>query len=402
MRKIKSSVTRMNLFPSVHKIALGTTLIALCLSAPTPNALAQTKPMKTSIFLDAGSMGGDAPIDDLALIDADELLRARGGPIRLTLQAQKAPLSEILAQVSEQSGLPFRFSEYDQTLPRLRVSPAIADVPFWRAMRELLTPVETRFSRVYSPDGLFVDSGLPLLPGRAIEAGPLLLVAERTENQSSLALDPKIVTNLARESRLTLVVNVGFEPRLLAEPGMTHCRILEARDDTGAALSLITGEDASDVSVTTSNWSSTQLRLPFRGLSSNAHQLSVVRGVISVPVWSGAETWEINDLASLPLEKTFGSQVFRLEKVGKERDGGHTEAVVVVGGGKAPFDFGYSEVSLYDEAGRELSSSGQSGAKNGGESRFLFNGTPKTAIMRVRHSLRRIEVPWEMRDLPLP
>ncbi len=367
-------------------------------------ALAQAQLPVSSPYLNGGSMGGHVPIDNLALVDASELLRARGGPIRLTVRAQNATMSEVLTQVSQQSGLPFRIAQYDDIMSRVRVSPAIKDATFWSGMRELLRPVEGGFYRVSSPDGLAVNSGASLLPGRLLEAGPLLLAAERIENQSSLSLDPEVSANPAREARLTLVLNVAFEPRLLAEPGMTHCRVTEARDDTGAALSLVTDEDETDIGTTVSSWNATQLKIPFRGLGSNARQLSVVRGVISVPVWSDTEEWRVEDFQALPQEKIIGGQTFRLEKVGKEKDKDRTEAVITLPG-RTQIDSGTTEMSMFDESGRELSSAERG---NGQDSegtrtqRFYFNGTPKTAIVRVRSSMQRIEVPWELRDLPLP
>ena len=349
-------------------------------------------------------MSGHVPIDNLALVDASELLRARGGPIRLTVRAQNATMSEVLTQVSQQSGLPFRIAQYDDIMSRVRLSPDVKDATFWRGIRELLGPVAGGFYRVYSPDGLVVNSGASLLPGRLLEAGPLLLSAERIENQSSLSLDPKVSADLAREAKLTLVLNVAFEPRLLAEPGMTHCRITEARDNTGAALSLVTGEDQTDIGTTTFSWNATQLKISFRGLRPNARQLSVVRGVISVPVWGAAEEWRVEDFQALPQEKTIGGQKFRLEKVGKEKDSDRIEAVVTLPG-RTQVGGGTTEMSMFDESGRELSSAGRGGGQNSEGTRtqrFYFNGTPKTAIVRVRSSMQRIEVPWELRDLPLP
>ena len=372
-------------------------------------AFAQTQLPAPSPLLDGGSMMGDAPIDDLALIDVNELLKTRGGPTQLTIQAQQVLLSELLPQISEQTGLPFR-AQNDVILNRVRLSPDIKGASFWRAMRELLTPIEGHLQRAFSPDGLFITVGAPPLPGRTSEVGPLFLAAERIENQSSLLLDPKTAANQARESKLTLTLNVGFDPRLLAEPGMTHCRILEARDDTGAPLSLATANEAPDVGGQASNWNTTQIRLPLSGLAPNARKLSVVRGIISVPVWSGSDTWEVSDLQNLPQEKIIGERTFRLEKVGKEKDNDRSEAVITIPArpkaqGGASIGDVTTAMSLFDQAGRELFSNGQGGGRDSEGTRtqrFYFTGEPKTLLLRVSHSLRRIEVPWEMRDLPLP
>ena len=384
------------------------------LCAIAASASAQTLPLQIlppAVLLENqvfGALEKPPDLQTLPSIKAGELLKARGGPLRVTLRARNALLPQVLEQVSQQTGYPMTLNRRDVALTKVGVSVDLRAVSFWRAMHEILAPIPARFDAAGDANALFVAPGRPLFAGRSVESGPLTLSVPYIGRTTGLRFDS---AQSVRQTTLDLSLEVGFDPRLLAESGQAHCRIVEARDDTGAKLRLAQSNEVSALYLARNN---ALFRLPLQGLGAKSRKLSLLRGVISFAVWSGFDQTMIP--LDAPQKVTVGPQtltLLRAANAGKNQYGREEWRVNIYNQGNTPFYSAPYTIALIDAQGAELFQVGMGGSPqissikqgkgSGAFYSFETNGSePRTVAVRVRHSLRRVEVPWEMRDLPLP
>lgn len=195
---------------------------------------------------------------------------------KVTLDAKKMPLAEVLDSIEKQTGnrlIDYREEFGQESLP-IEITLAVTDEPFWQAVDKLL---DATGLAVY---GFAEESGLALVArpsnaapraGKAIYAGPFRIEATRVTAQRDF--------RQPENEGLSVNLEVAWEPRL--QPIVLSQPLVEvfATDSNSQAIPAPHPDQSFDVEVQTGS-RSTDLTLPFKLPSRTVPEIALLRGTL--------------------------------------------------------------------------------------------------------------------------
>ena len=211
----------------------------------------------------------------------------------ITLNAADRPVSEILAELSRQSGNRFKdlrgLAEQQAGNPRLTV--AFNKTPFGAARS---MPLDQAHLTVYHYDGiksLAIDpageNATPRVSPRASYAGPLRM--EATRLMASRDLDSR------RPGSLKLTMQIAWEPRLRPILLQIPLRDIKATDDRGEPI-IVENPDGQLEGASLTAGTATEVEIPLVNPPRSARSIASIKGTVRALLPARIETFEFSGL----------------------------------------------------------------------------------------------------------
>jgi hypothetical protein len=213
-------------------------------------------------------------------------------PTRVTLRAVDRPLSEILADISAQTGNKFKDfrPQMGQTADNPTLSIVFSKTPFWQAVDTTFAKANLAPYPFAGKDEMGYKSREPnTLPtgGRISYAGPLRLEATTLTAERSLAV--------AGAGSLKLDIQVAWEPRLRPITLKIPLADIRATDDRGNLIAVENPESESEQTVGQGN-AAVDFQLPLVNPPRTARAIGSIKGNLKVLLPGKVETFEFTNL----------------------------------------------------------------------------------------------------------
>jgi len=341
-----------------------------------------------------------APIPIITPAQAERLI---GAP-RITLQAQDTPLQEVLDQINQQSGLALQFDmRYWPVDPKRLISFEVRDVPLWDAVLALEN--QSRGQVVLIENGVALHGarrgggGAPqsiLNPLYSLYPGNIGYSV-----QSSLTYATGEITNWQDFALYGMLV---VDPRL-RYISVANAHIAQIVDDKGGSLM----PEVKAFEGTAAMGNALFFKLNLQRRAKMGSRIASLKGVISTLIATKTETWEITDARnaagqSKTVHTNLGDVTYSLADVTRlSQTLRFTFAVsdprlAGIRGQSAPI---FSNASgVYNAAGKAI--------KLGDGSMSMDfdlkhpDGVPDKFVLTLPVEIKNLEIPFELKDLPLP
>jgi hypothetical protein len=238
------------------------------------------------------SPSGPAQADALESIRAPLQLQLAEQSIQasnVTLNAADQPLSEILAELSRQSGnklKDLRASMGQETANR-RLTLAIEKSSFWQALDQTLDRAHLTVYHYAGSDALGIvaagENAAPRVSSRTGYAGPLRLEAMRLTSQRDL--------RLRQPGWLKLTMQIAWEPRLRPIALQLPMGQIHATDDRGEPIAVENPEGQLEQGGT-STGTAVEMEVPLADPPRAARAIASIKGTIRALLPSRIETFE--------------------------------------------------------------------------------------------------------------
>lgn len=342
--------------------------------------------------------------------------QAQFGPSLITLKLTDAPAKEAFEQLFQQAGAELRV-EPEGYLDREEIGKVTIDVekrPFWEVLGEL----SRQTSMDLQPGG---NTGLVLRPGSArpadqpvVYAGPMMIRAESATRTSMIQFGQGGAVN-----KSFTVQFVGLlEPKLGGgSPNAAGVKIEAMLDAEGKPVE--NNPQASNVWGGVGGQVSFNIRLPAE--KDLGGKLSLLRGVLSVPVTTKYETLEIDKLEGIDnTTHQLGPLRIEIKSLAKEGDRMHKLTIAIHRDGATDELWRqvthqlFGQIRLLDANDNEFNAGGWGSSGDGTklEGNITFSrvnrrggaepGEPAKLRWRVGVEGRTIDVPFEFKDLAMP
>lgn len=344
---------------------------------------------------------------DYPVLPAAQAMRERGGPVLISLKANGEPLEKVVASLSEQTGMPISWAPGSQAAAKMAVTVDLKEVPFWVGLQQILGPVGGGIDLAFWPSQLRVVQDASLFPlSTTVSAGSVAGGVDAKRLPAVPKSKAAAGANDRPPAEVALKVRVAFDPSLLAQPAVSRWTFRGGEDDAGNKLKLASYRGQTD----NLHWNRIDHSFGLASFSVAAKSIKFIRGSVRTLAWGGYEEWMIEDVTTMkPQEKVLGGVTYRVETLKKE---GNIYAVYASAKESHP---DYSSVNpvnvprmaLINKEGKQISDLGSPDHKNFRDehkfrARFeVTQGEPARFIWRIPYSPRQVEVPFEVRDVPL-
>ena len=387
--------------------------------------------------------GPALPIEPLKL---EDWLASRGGMTTLKLQMDGAKAAAIAAEVQRQSGIPIAAMSGMEQEPGLAFSVEATGQPFWEAISQW-----NRGQRKLhlganwageNGDALFVLNLSTAMPeGRGLPLGPLYLVASSVSvsnsSERSVAINAVGVAQRAptvqAQNNLRLQSSLFIDPKLAGDIAGVIAEVERVADDQGRVIAMQPHFGTPTGTMRPRGNEPIDLTFITEAPRQGARRLSLLRGVMRLAVVTKREKWEIDPRIMGPQEKKFqgdGGEVmlrFNRLRVGENHSTAYFRIERRAGrrgfalrGNTATFELGgfndtLAAMRAFNAEGRSMPASG--GGGNGGldggidiEASFPANqnnldpeeNTLTRIVIDLPLEWREVQIPFEIKDLPLP
>ncbi|HEX8551322.1 MAG TPA: hypothetical protein VF681_07170 [Abditibacteriaceae bacterium] len=369
---------------------------------------------------------GMAPaLPPVRMATPEEVEEAIGGSTRVTLVLDNVDSKTAFAQFAKASNTSIKVNG---DIPQQTVSMEFENTPFWVAFDRLLTQTKTRmsitphgnsFTVFASPAaGRFgVDDASAKYP--TIQSGPFEVRARAVTRTLRATLDANTDTKLG-DNAASVEIGVRLDPKLERSFSVPMLRVQAAEDDAGK--SILTGNR--------------QLRLPAAffnnpslvadlNLQPNSKRIAFVRGTYETTLILKREAWEIAaPLETKDITRRVGNYELSFDGLTKAGDEyvmryRSTRAQANIDRNDNTQDFAIGNgIVLEDAAGRRYQQTNFSidNKENTATGTISFKATtgpvlvegpgpvgePAKLTWTLPSDTRRVSVPWEFKDLPLP
>ncbi len=357
-------------------------------------------------------------------ISLEEANKVLGGPTLITLHLKDATPQNIVKEFARVSGVAVRM--YYGGLERAKtLSIDLENQPFWSAMRELCTLLGA------TPQPFSGDSTIVLQPGAAGWAGGAMLtlsplVSLRLSQIShthtfKLSNEGEGIKAVSDEHSLPIVGMFLFDPKVRPLSNPMQVTITGAVDEKGVAITSEPAHAYSQMPLMSS------LQIPLKWRADMGKKLVRLRGNLKCIVMSKREVWEIPDvLNAKETSKTVrgpdGDEIYTF--LGVQKTGNQYQVRVKIERPQALIhpnqqpdaqQFLYARrdvgrlMKLQDANGRNLGWQGGGGGDDAIVTHFAElqdagekSEAPQKLILEIPLEFRELEVPFELKDLPLP
>lgn len=329
----------------------------------------------------------------------------------VTLDGSQRSLADVLDELTRQTGnrvIDYR-KTFRQPVEELRMAPACRETPFWKALDQLLDHADLDAYAYGEPRTIGVikrAAGQMPRSGRAAYRGPFRFEAISVATQRSLR-EPS-------RQGLTLSLETAWEPRLTVISLKHPAAGLEVRDEDGRALTVASpaatweatirrGAVAAEIAV--------PLELPARAV----RKIASFRGAVQVVLAGPVESFRFEGLRSLRNEsRRLGSATVVLEEV--RRSGAAWEVRMLLRFDEAADALeshrGWvfqNEAWLETPDGKRIASEAMEPTRQtqnelGLSYRFALDAPPSQMafVYRAPTAIVPLELPYELKDIPLP
>ncbi len=343
-------------------------------------------------------------------LDSADLEALLGGPTRINLHLRNATPQEVIDKIAQQAGLksssnyPTQRSENNQP-----VSLNIDQLPFCEAvglacqkLRRTMFPTPEGAFTLYAQDASYGS-------GRYAPVGNMVgIIINRTARSHS----QRMADNETPKHQASYSVSgaVFLDPKVRLLHRYVSIRLTQADDEKGNDLR------GSDVSRSFAYMqSANNLRWDFRYSPNMGHRLETVRGWVRFPVVLQSVPWEISDFKKPEQEKIVRAPdavlTFRLEEVEQNQREMKFHFLVKSSVGKVAAieawresPDGYDYFQLLNEKGEKITGPRMDLDKDKMLLTYYYpsNQTPTKLVMQLPTDVRTVEIPFKIKDLPLP
>lgn len=411
-------------------------------------------PASPAVIPPAGATPPAAPpVPDLTL---DEMEKVFGKPTRISANFQNKQLSQVLDELGKQAGVRIMGANL-KIDANAAVNFQANDMPFWSALQEVLMPTKLRVSPYsYSPDSL--QSDIRLMAAReggenadAVKTVALptlqqihpyvaLAFSGATRNQTrTISYGGMLPSNSYSPDRVSLSSVVLVDPRLKNTTINSQMQLDAVIDEQGNAATI----ERWDAYYNSFNENNENLvRTGTISLPASLYKakqptkINSLKGRLILDIQTSREFWEVpNALTVKDVAKTFKTDKgdLTLKITGVTGQDGRYQLHFE---GKNPTEpanrvremgqrFSYNvqnwtkRIDLVDANGINYSNAGGGSSSSNGEFRIDASfvavkrfgpdgeegnlpGVPTKIVIEVPTQTRRLEIPFEIKDLPLP
>jgi hypothetical protein len=249
----------------------------------------------------------------------NELARRSTKATTITLHAAGKPLSEVLAEITRQSG-----SKLDDMRRQMGQEPTDAKItvdfdkaPFWEALDKTLDQANlTVYHFDPKNDTLgIVARGPKDLPrfGRACYTGPLRIDATRLSGERDLRA-------AGDTSALKLAVEIAWEPRMRPIILQQSLGEVHATDERGQAIRIDGAEGQLERPIDPAG-TATEFLIPMVGPPRTTERIASLKGKLKATLPGKVESFEFTDLKNAkPIENRKAGATVTLDQVRKNND----------------------------------------------------------------------------------
>lgn len=336
-------------------------------------------------------------------------------PTRVTLHLNKVPVSTAFKELSAQSKYILE-AKLDGATPEPQVTLDLVDQPYWTVLREICrqtgmgNPRSDRIKLSLSPDPTFASRP-------AADLGPFLITTSRVQQIEAMKFGGAVAADTKPIRQLSLQLVTYVDP---AVPLFRYCatpEIIEAVDEKGHSLAPPPPADFDPSrTIDSLSWLS---ELPLAVLPDAGQKLHL-RAILHTRIFTGIETWEINDPTNAAgVTRTFANDAkLTMQSLSSPRDNEYRLRLTVQANKKTfpyfqPFVLtGY--LRLLDSQGRQWSPSYTSNPidtkTDPPEATITFPagssqkpvGPPAKLILQVPAAIKDLAIPFELKEVPLP
>ena len=332
---------------------------------------------------------------------------------RLSLDLQGKPLAEILTAIHAATGnqlIDYR-EQFGQQASDVPLSLSADDAEFWPTLDRLLDDANLSPYPYSGAEGLgIVERAAEELrrSGRATYAGPFRLEATSVQAQRGL--------RVPEESRLQVIVEAAWEPRLAPIVLSLDAASLKVTADDGRAVPLGTEQTVIDVEIQPGSYAS-ELTLPLQLPAREATLLASVAGELTALVPGKVAEFKFDKLADADkVERQIGGVTVTLDRVRKTGAVWEIYMRVRVAGAETGLESHRSWVyqntaSLVGADGEEIEDVGiETVSQTESEIGFAYlyeipedkTIADYTWIYRSPAAIVSVPIEFEMKDIPLP
>jgi hypothetical protein len=331
----------------------------------------------------------------------------------LTLQTESEPLSKVLDKIAEQTGN--KLQDYRSELgqeprdPKLTLS--LEKAPFWEALDKILDEAE---STIYAyaddvPEALaVVDRPMEELPrlGRPTAySGPFRLEATRVAAE----VDPR----RPEAGSLELEVQALWEPRLRPISFQHYVGEVQATDENGQAIAVRSEDAALELSVQPGEHAK-DLRLMLAPAGSTSEKIASLKGRLVALLPGQVETFAWEDFKRANQQQRKAGVTVTLERVRKNNEIWEVRVRVrydeAAGALQSHLDWVFNNEAYLENAdGERIDFDGSEPTRRteneaGMAYYFGIEGSIKghKFVYKTPAVIVPLEVPYELKDIPLP
>lgn len=395
-------------------------------------------------------------VPPISLAEADKVF---GEPTRVTLHLKDVTSQEVIKEFSKQSGVTMRLETWREEEAKKQVTVDIENQPFWVAMQEVCATLNMSPQTHSGRDALLLHQGdISWARGTLISLSPLVtlrLIQITRTHTIALQGDATVPAGVkaANDTQdMALLGTFLFDPKLRMAEDRMRITIPQAIDDKGVTL---VNENQRTYSYTYGQspllWT---LKIPLIWRGANSKQIVKLRVSAKCFVTTRRELWEVPDVlnareSSKTLRGPDGDETYTflgMKKIGSQYQV-HLDvqrpparARVEMQQDEQPLlwirrDFSRM-ATLRDAEGRRFAWRGNQGTQDQDEYRLLFAEvpegmprpiklpiaaglegaakpegaatpevkipTPEKLVLDIPLEFRELEVPFELKDIPLP
>ncbi|HKD36734.1 MAG TPA: hypothetical protein VKB78_08030, partial [Pirellulales bacterium] len=330
----------------------------------------------------------------------------------ITLHFSNKPLSEVLADLTRQTGNKFKDvrQQMGQQLPDPKLSLDFDKVPFWEALDKTLDQANLTIYHFAESDALgIVARGEKQLPrsGRASYAGPLRLEATRLIAERDLRAT-------AESSSLKLTLEIAWEPRMRPITLVQPLADLKATDDRGRAIQIQSTGGQLERPVDAAG-TATEFLVPLVNPPRDARKIASLKGKLRALLPAKIESFEFTGLKTAKkVEQRKSGVTVTLDEVRQNNDAWEVRVRVKFErtAGALESYRGWifnNEAFLVGPDGKRIGHSGFETTKQSEDEvglAYLFDlpdGPDKLKfVYKTPAMLNFVPLDFELKDLPLP
>ncbi|MBW3637722.1 MAG: hypothetical protein KY445_14850, partial [Armatimonadetes bacterium] len=364
-------------------------------------------------------VGAPAVVPDPPLITPAELQTLTGGPTLVTFSGQDVPVKEVVQALLDAAKIPP--SRFEAPVGRIKtLTVDWKEVPFWSAASEVEKQSGGYWALYGDTLSLVADQRAVQIPNLTRIMGvstvpPSLngILATQTPFvtivANSLSRTTTRTTHLGEQraplqavpDRTQLALSAYFDPKLKVRSVALRDLKFQERDNAP----VIQGRQIRDLFTIRRRNGGTLIspqtvQIPAEITAGTT--MARLSGVLHSEIIAASQTWTIPDLTAAPkTTRTFGANQYTLESA-EIRDNQLTLRLSA----QLPVDFStFDSVSVRDAQGRNLPGGANRVSSQNAEFTFRFPEAfqgPYTLEWVIPTEVRSLDVPFELRDVPVP